>query len=990
MRRKLLLALFLIALLPYSIAEIIPMEVSRDLVASDDGNYDWMNINPFYSIYYGGDPSTGNVVKFLKGTDTMTFLPMALNYNNNLSQLEQISMPQSVSPVVDGADITYEDAYGTDIDLKYETQKDMVKEKLIIQQASALPVPAQYVQDGGGVVLELGFQLANDGKIYLDGVEWDRESEVTTYNNIVVRDTQDNFLYNLTKPIAFDSIGESTTGYFVLKKTAQSLYVRAYFSYYWLNDTARVYPVTLDPSFQVDYSPIPASYLVGGFFRDDPDYAYDSIFDITSEMSDDNTTTYRETFRSGLVEDLFVAVAVKFEELSGNISRDYGFEGEDVILYGTPNLNVVGVNGSGIDFDGTDDYGIIPRYVNLTADQDVIFCLSLLSSGVGSTEVFADNKGGGNDAGFEFTMTPSDTIDLFVRRGSVQTTVSGTINVADSVWHKACGVSLADGSVELWLDGAMDVSSSGITGSMEATEQIYIGATDTLGSHYSQTLDEFCSWRGVNITKSQIIQGYNDSYCGTPDGSHITGNWNITYDNNYTWYLSLNKISNGTSIFFVTPYIDSDNVSQVVSTSAQLSGIGTEYISVDSLMDYMTNTIGLPYTKLRLTVLQSHNISEIYLTQFGEDNSTPSINECSADTTTLGCGETAILECNITDNLFVDEVFYQINDVNYTVTEHIGDLWQYSFSPTGVDVSIIYDWQNTFAIDFANNTNVTDPNIQINYTCFAPCIEDWVEDAVVCLTDDTYLSTYTDQNSCNTTIDLPAQNGTYPYCNYCSENLIVSYGECQQNSTQSVDYLDLNYVTCCAVTGIGSDCSILTYPYNETTSQACLFFNNTMDEIECQNEPNFNIREKEYCLARIPNGFLNETFKCISYVTDESTSEILQTNPEYRERSTSFFDWKQDPDTREYFTPANALVNFYYTNKNLLPESDYILTIECSSQQRTLGSSMLFQMAYEDYQFVFFRTRWLMANASYIIGGLLLLILLLGVLFMVGKNVVLK
>ena len=990
MKRKLLLVLFLLVLLPFTMAELFYLDVSRDLVVSDDPIYDWMNINPFYTIYYGGDPSTGNVVKFMKGTDTMTFLPMALNYNNDLSQLQQISMPQSVSPTVSGSDIVYEDAYGTDIDLKYETQKDKVKEKLIIQQASALPVPAQYVQDGGNVVLELGFQLANDGKIYLDDVEWDKESEVTTYNNIVVRDQQDNFLYNLTKPVAFDNLGASTTGYFVLKKTATKLYVRAYFSYYWLNDTARQYPITLDPTFQVDYSPIPASYIVGGFFRDDPDYDYISIFDITSEMSDDNATTYRETFRSGLVEDLYLSVAVKFEEISGNVSKDYGYEGEDVVLYNSPNLNVVGANGSGIDFDGTNDYGIIPRYVNLTADQDVIFCLSLISSGVGSTEVFADNKGGGNDAGFEFTMTPSDTIDLFVRRGGVQTTVSGTIDVSDNIWHKACGVSLADGSVELWLNGAMDVSSSGITGIMESTKQIYIGSTDTLGSYYSQTLDEFCSWKGVNIPQSQIIQGYNDSYCGTPDGSHITGNWNITYDNNYTWYLSLNKLSNGINQLYVTPYIDTDNVSQVMSISTQITGIGTEYILIDSLMDYMTNTINLTNTKLRLTALQPLNISEIYLTQFGEDNITPSINECSTNTTSLGCGETAQLLCNITDNLFVNEVFYQINDVNYSVIEHIDELWQYSFSPIGVDVSIIYDWQSAIAIDFANNTNITDPNVQINYTCLAPCVEDWVEDAVVCLTDDTYLSTYTDQNSCNTTIDLPAQNGTYPYCNYCSENLVASYGTCLQNVTQSVDYLDLNYVTCCAVTSIGSDCSILTYPYNETTSQACIFFNNTLSEIECQNEPNINVREKEYCLARIPNLYLNETFKCISYVRNYDTDEIMQTNPEYRERTQTFLEFGQDPETREYFAPANALVNFYYTSKNLLPEQDYVLTIECSSQQRTLQSSMLFQMAYENYEFVFFRTRWLMANASYIIGGLLILILVLGGLFIFAKGVVLR
>ena len=71
---------------------------------------------------------------------------------------------------------------------------------------------------------------------------------------------------------------------------------------------------------------------------------------------------------------------------------------------------------------------------------------------------------------------------------------------------------------------------------------------------------------------------------------------------------------------------------------------------------------------------------------------------------------------------------------------------------------------------------------------------------------------------------------------------------------------------------------------------------------------------------------------------------------------------------REYFVPANSIVNFYYTGKNLNPENEYLLNVECSSLQRTLKSQLNFQMAYEDVSFVFFRTRWAMANAPYIIG----------------------
>lgn len=747
--------------------------------------------------------------------------------------------------------------------------------------------------------------------------------------------------------------------------------------------------IILDPAYTVDHSPIPASYLIGGFYRDDPDYDYTSILDITSEMSDGNPATYREIYRSGLVEDVDLSVAVKFEETSGNISKDYGFEGEDVILYNSPNLNVVGASGSGIDFDGTDDYGIIPRYVNLTADQDVVFCLSLFSSGISATESFVDNKGGGNDAGFEFTMTPSDTIDLFVRRGAVQTTISGTINVADSTWHKACGVSLANGTVELWLDGTRDVFGTGITGVMETTKQIYVGATDTLGNYYSQTLDEVCAWKGTNITQQNMIQGYNDSYCGNPDGNHIAGNWNITYDANYTWYLKLNKISNGTSTFSVTPYIDSSNVSQTISVSTELLGTGVKLIAIDSLMDYITNTINLTYTKLRLSSLGHHNISEIYLMQSGEDNITPSINYCYANTTSLDCGETSRLTCNITDDFALETVLYQINDTNYSVTQQIGDFWHYDFAPTGVDVSEIYDWQWVFATDFANNTNITDPNILINYTCFIPCVEDWVANPINCLINDTYLLTYYDNNSCGTYGSLPGNNGTYQSCNYCSEDLQQVTGACQPDNTQNLSWTDNNYFTCCDITGLSSDCSILESPFNETTDQFCHFFDVELGVLLCQEQFDFGINEKEYCLAEIPINYSNESFKCIAYVVTNVSAEIIQTNPEYRERAVGFLNlFGQDPETRTYFTPINRMVNVYITKKNIDPDHTYFLHVQCNSDQRTLESVHAFSIGYENLDFVFYGTRWIFANTAYIIIGLIVGILILGTLFLAYKRFV--
>ena len=274
-----------------------------------------------------------------------------------------------------------------------------------------------------------------------------------------------------------------------------------------------------------------------------------------------------------------------------------------------------------------------------------------------------------------------------------------------------------------------------------------------------------------------------------------------------------------------------------------------------------------------------------------------------------------------------------------------------------------------------------------NFTTNTDCVENWVEDPYTCQTDDEYFSTFTDSNACDTTFNLPPTNGTYQFCNYCSDDMFQLLGVCQQGGFQTVDYYDNNYISCCQVTGLISDCSILYYPYNETTTQECLFYNNTMGDIDCEDLPNFDGYEKEYCLAHIPNEYLNNTFKCISFVTDIESLKIIQTNPEYRERTTTLVDWfRQDPESREYFEPANALVNFYYTSKNLLPEHQYLLTLECSSTQETISSSMPFEMRYEDYEFVFFRTKWLMGNAGYIIAGVIVAFLVIAILWWIFRG----
>jgi len=266
------------------------------------------------------------------------------------------------------------------------------------------------------------------------------------------------------------------------------------------------------------------------------------------------------------------------------------------------------------------------------------------------------------------------------------------------------------------------------------------------------------------------------------------------------------------------------------------------------------------------------------------------------------------------------------------------------------------------------------------------CNPYWVSDPISCRTNDTYIKTYTDLNNCSST-NYPYDYGTEASCNYCSDSIQQSFGACV-NGTQAISWIDPNYYSCCLITNLSSDCGFIYSPFNETTTQPCFWDNLSMElgQLSCQTQPNIGIRDKEYCIAHIPLNYSNETFRCIAIIKNGYTNEVIQTTPEYRETSQTFFNLYPDADTRQWFTPANNIVNFYYTGKNLNPDNDYILTIECSSSQRTLTSQMQFQIAYEDVSFVFFRTKWLMANAPYIIGGIILLFILIVVIWLILKG----
>ncbi len=93
------------------------------------------------------------------------------------------------------------------------------------------------------------------------------------------------------------------------------------------------------------------------------------------------------------------------------------------------------------------------------------------------------------------------------------------------------------------------------------------------------------------------------------------------------------------------------------------------------------------------------------------------------------------------------------------------------------------------------------------------CDEKWQQNYTGCSKSNTKTKYYTDANSCGSTEDLPADNGTAEACDYCTPQWANASSSCRNDDTIAVSYTYSN--TCCQETGLASDCAI---PPNTTAT----------------------------------------------------------------------------------------------------------------------------------------------------------------------------
>ncbi len=238
-------------------------EIDNELVPGA-APWDWVMTEAGYKVGVNEDFTSGQVIQFWKQGSTVNLQPMALEWTNDLDQIQQISMPQNVTPVITNPEvellpdmnshqgtIRWDNAYGQGLDFEWQCTPTRLVKILQIDNLNNLPIPEPFIIAGGNPVLRLNLIFdPSDLDIHIDGEVWDKKKKTQTFSVIEFRKNGE-VLWGFTPLMYWSSDLEELAQQSVatLEKRGNNLYISIRVPYTWLQNS--VYPVFVDANVDV-------------------------------------------------------------------------------------------------------------------------------------------------------------------------------------------------------------------------------------------------------------------------------------------------------------------------------------------------------------------------------------------------------------------------------------------------------------------------------------------------------------------------------------------------------------------------------------------------------------------------------------------------------------------------------------------------------------------------------------------------------------------
>lgn len=226
--------------------------------------WNWEMLKAGYHIRVKEDFTAGQIIEFEKQGETVQFQPMALEWTNHLDQIQPIAMPRGVTPAITNPEvdllpavgmpshqgtIRWDNAYGEGLDFEWRCTSTRLVKILEIENLKKLPVPEQYILDGGRPALRLNliFDPSSGVGIYVGGELWDKKTKWQTFRTIEFHKGGE-VLWGFM-PLKYwgsnleleENEGQSVA---TLEKRGNKLYISIRVPYEWLQSA--IYPVFVD------------------------------------------------------------------------------------------------------------------------------------------------------------------------------------------------------------------------------------------------------------------------------------------------------------------------------------------------------------------------------------------------------------------------------------------------------------------------------------------------------------------------------------------------------------------------------------------------------------------------------------------------------------------------------------------------------------------------------------------------------------------------
>jgi hypothetical protein len=288
-----------------------------------------------------------------------------------------------------------------------------------------------------------------------------------------------------------------------------------------------------------------------------------------------------------------------------------------------------------------------------------------------------------------------------------------------------------------------------------------------------------------------------------------------------------------------------------------------------------------------------------------------------------------------------------------------------------------------FATDFHGNLNTNSTYFNILPFC------NWSMNYTPCNYNDTSIKYYDELSGCGSLSDLPSDNGTAVFCDYCMPSLTETIlSTCAYNGSEFVIesvYNDSNYSTCCAITGLFSDCPTDYAPFNDSIFTECVILQTdfmVMHPEYCE----FDIDSQDKCYMSINLNTTSE-YDCLTHVRTLE-NKLIQTNPPYTAKTDAIVHFRgSEYEDRQFFTTKNGIANVYFTKEDLIFDNrEYLWTIECSNGTDTLITDVMLEARYSDINAPTTRFKWYGENTTaLLLGGLFLLIFIVFAILIIKR-----